>query len=122
VPNDIIYSGKRLTPGEFRLWVTIRSHCKKHPEGGYEGCWPGRRRLALILGISDVQVSNLVSRLKGKGLLEVKARGQGRTSLYYLQDPPSAWKQILEMAIAQEKANKKEELMKAWRAGRKKAV
>jgi hypothetical protein len=91
VPEDLIFAGKHLSHGEVRLWIAIRSHCGRKDEHSYTRCWPGRERLAMMIGISKTQTSSLIGKLKQKNLLRTRHRGLGKPNDYFLYDPPKNW-------------------------------
>lgn len=112
VPEELIFASNKLSHAEIRLWITIRRHCKRKNEEEYERCWPGRERLAMMMGISETQVSIHISRLKGKGLLDVRYKGLGRTNDYFLKDPPKMWyrETISKIKKAKERKEKNKKL------------
>jgi hypothetical protein len=117
LPKSLVYAGENLTHGEFRLMAILLSFSGKRPDGNYQGCWPGREGLALRMGISETQVSNLLCRLKKKGLLVIKPRGQGKTNIYYPKAPPISWKEDVDKNIFVAKMKKKEKLEREYREG-----
>ena len=88
VPDEICYVGGFLTPGERLCWLALHRHVwERDPEKAI--CWPGRERLALMIGVSPRQVTTYLNGLRRKGLLKSRRR-QNKTSLYFLFDPPKS--------------------------------
>ena len=52
-------------------------------------CFPGAERLQADLGCGKNQVTRYLQELEGAGLLSRRRRGQGKTTLYTLHDPPT---------------------------------
>lgn len=123
IPKSLVYAGEKLTHGEFRLMVSILSFSGKLHQNRYKdrykGCWPGRKRLALMMGISETSVSILSRRLKEKRLLLIKPRGQGKTNLFYPQAPPETWEAGVKEKIELAKREKKEQIERECREGKK---
>jgi hypothetical protein len=89
VPTEFVFSSRHLSLGEKAVWLAIFLH-NWNPDPTYRVSWPGRERLALIVGKSVRQVSTYLGGLRKKGLLKTKRR-LDRTSLYLLWDPPQRW-------------------------------
>ena len=53
-------------------------------------CFPGYERLQADLGCGINQVTKYLRELEGAGLVTRRRRGQGKTTLYTLHDPPAA--------------------------------
>jgi hypothetical protein len=81
IPNRVIWSGKKLTDEEFRLYCALQSH-KFHKEVVF----PGREKLAKEMGASVAKVDRVKKHLELKGAFRKKRRGQGETNLYFLDD------------------------------------
>jgi hypothetical protein len=107
VPDELIYSGRHLSPGEKVVWLAIFSH-NWNPDPTYRVSWPSRERLALILGKSVRQVTNLLAGLRRKGLLKTKRR-LDKSSLYLLDDPPQSWMEGTKKELEDLKKRKKDE-------------
>lgn len=89
VLDKLIYSQKYLPHSEAMTWLAIFSH-NKDCNPTYRVSWPGRERLAIILGKSVGQVSRYLRGLKEKKLLLMQQR-PNKTALYLLNDPPKEW-------------------------------
>lgn len=85
VPAEFVYCGNHLTLGEKLTWLAIFSH-----DWRQKVCWPGRKRLAVMLGVKPRTISKYTKGLRKKGCLLVKRR-MNMTSLYVLRNPPSKW-------------------------------
>ena len=97
LPDDMAYISKRLTDTEFRLWVVLKKHAwtMKTAHGQIRrDCWPGRKRLAIMLGKSIKTIQRAIGELEKKGLLKVNRNGnrKGKPNIYTLVDPPKKWK------------------------------
>jgi hypothetical protein len=89
IPDELIFSGKHLSPGEKIVWLAIFLHnWNQNPL--LRVSWPGRERLSVISGKSIRQVTYYLGRLKRKKLLMTRRR-LGKSSLYLLNDPPESW-------------------------------
>jgi hypothetical protein len=85
VPAEFVYSGNHLTFGEKLTWLAIFSH-----DWRQKACWPGRDRLATLLGVKPRTISKYTKGLRKKGCLLEKRR-MNMTSLYVLRNPPPKW-------------------------------
>ena len=47
-----------------------------------DSCFPGQGRLADDIGLSRVQVTELIAELEKSGFVTIQRRGQGKTNLY----------------------------------------
>lgn len=107
VPDELIYSGRHLSPGEKVLWLAIFLHNWAH-DPVFRVSWPGRERLAIISGKSVRQVTNYLGGLRRKGLLRT-IRRLDKPSLYLLNDPPKVWMEATKKELADLKRRKKAE-------------
>lgn len=105
IPNELIFSGNHLSLGEKVTWIAIFLH-NWNPDPLYRVSWPGRERLALIIGKSVRQVSTYLAGLRRKNLLLTKRR-LDRPSLYLLMDPPLRWMNETKRELAVLRSNKK---------------
>lgn len=97
VPDEVTYAGENLSHAEFRLWILLRKHCREE-DGIRHKAWPGRERLAEMMGIKSLyRISNLIKSLEEKGLLDVERLYLGRPNHYTVKDPPRRW--LREMKI-----------------------
>jgi hypothetical protein len=117
IPKALVYAGKNLKNGEFRLLVSIMRFSGKLPQNKFKGCWPSREKLALMMGIGVTQVSNLTSILKDKKLVRTSPGGPGGTNLFYPQAPPAGWIRDTEAKITEAKKKTREEKERKWREG-----
>lgn len=107
VPDELIYSGKHLSPGEKVIWLAIFLH-NWNRDPTFRVSWPGRERLAIISGKSVRQVTNCLGGLRRKGLLKTMRR-LDRPSLYLLKDPPQLWMAEIQKELVDLKKRKKAE-------------
>lgn len=96
--DEVNYAGKFMTHVEVRLWKAIFMH-NWNPDPSYRVSWPGRKRLAILIGKSPDRVSRTIGTLKRKGLLLWKRR-LGKSSLYVLKDPPVEWSRTTKRKLA----------------------
>jgi len=89
LPDTFNYCGSFLTHGEKITWEKIFMHDWTQDERK-RICWPGRERLAILIGVKPWQVTVYLQRLKKKGLLKMKRR-MDKSSLYMLKNPPKKY-------------------------------
>ena len=89
IPQELVWAGRNLSHGERMTWLAIFQHnwTKDQTE---RVSWPGRKKLAVMLGISVRQLTTYLDGLKRKGLLKSKRRANN-TNLYLLKDPLKVW-------------------------------
>ena len=79
IPNCILRDGK-LEPIAKLLYVLLLSYAWYEDE-----CFPGHKRLAEHLGVSERWVIRLLQALREKGLIDWSRRGQGKTNVYVIK-------------------------------------
>ena len=82
VPNFLLKS-KRLSSGDKMAFAMLLSYAWQN-----DFCFPGQKRLADDLGLSDRSVRTHLKSLEANGLLTIKRRGQGKTNIYQLNLKP----------------------------------
>jgi len=101
VPDEVVYAGDNLSDAEFRLWTVLRKHCRS--KGGIrerERAYPGRERLALMMGKKSLaRISELIGSLEKKGIIEVERPYLHQTNRYTVKDPPRRWVNDMEKRI-----------------------
>ena len=78
VPNFILKS-KKLTAGDKMTFAMLLSYAWQK-----DFCYPGQKRLAEDLGLTDRSVRTHIKSLETVGLLEIKRPGQGKNNVYVL--------------------------------------
>ena len=82
VPNFLLKS-KSLSSGDKMAFAMLLSYAWQN-----DFCFPGQKRLADDLGLSDRSVRTHLKSLEANGLLTIKRRGQGKTNIYQLNLKP----------------------------------
>jgi len=108
IPEEFIYAGNYLSHGEKMAWLAIFMH-NWNPNPAYRVSWPGREKLAAILGVTPRQVTRYLDGLRQKGLLKTRRR-LDKTSLYLLDDPPKEWMHDTKRKLGELNQEKEEEL------------
>lgn len=79
----VILRNPKIAPELKTLYLLILSYA------WYEGLsWPGQKRLAMELGLSESTVRRQLNQLKNLGLLSWKQRGLNQTNLYTINQIP----------------------------------
>lgn len=78
VPNFLLKSTK-LSSGDKMTFAMLLSYAWQN-----DYSFPGQKRLAQDLGLSDRSVRTHLKSLEVNGLLAIKRRGQGKTNIYEL--------------------------------------
>jgi len=78
VPNFLLKSSK-LSSGDKLAFAMLLSYAWQN-----DYCFPGQKRLAQDLGVTDRSVRTNLKALEDQGLLVIKRRGQGKTNIYEL--------------------------------------
>ena len=82
VPNFLLKSQK-LSSGDKMAFAMLLSYAWQN-----DYCFPGQKRLAQDLGLSDRSVRTHLKSLEAQGLLAIRRRGQGKTNIYELNLKP----------------------------------
>jgi len=82
VPNFLLKSQK-LSSGDKMAFAMLLSYAWQN-----DYCFPGQKRLAQDLGLSDRSVRTHLKSLEAHGLLAIRRRGQGKTNIYELNLKP----------------------------------
>jgi DNA-binding Lrp family transcriptional regulator len=83
VRNEV-WQSPALSPGAKLCYIAICSHIWR---GGDNNAWPGQKRLAEMLNVSERWVRNYLRELEAVGLIETKRQGLNKTNVYYLLKP-----------------------------------
>ena len=111
IPMELIYTGEELSHGAFRLWLILFRH-NWDEDPAYRVSWPGRERLAALMGVSTRQVSDYLKELKEAGLLFSRRR-LDNTNLCVLHDPKFEWMEAKIRELKEKKLAYREELLQA---------
>lgn len=91
---EVITNCSLLSHGAFRLWVQLKSYCRR--KGDEPSCFPSMDRLSENMGIRENQTRIYLKELKKVGLVEVRREvrriGWGVINIYTLKDPEAWWK------------------------------
>ena len=79
VPN-LILRDAALTDKAVRLYILLLSYAWREGQ-----CFPGQDTLAQDMGCSPASVIRTLEELRERKLVTWKRRGQGKTSLYYIE-------------------------------------
>lgn len=82
VPNFILKSTK-LSAGDKMTFAMLLSYAWQR-----DFCYPGQKRLAEDLGLTDRSVRTHLKSLEGVGLLAIRRLGQGKNNIYELDLKP----------------------------------
>jgi DNA-binding MarR family transcriptional regulator len=66
--------------------LVFRYLARRAGENGY--CYPGQKRMAKDLGISERQIRNIIAKLKKRGLIGVRKSATHRTNEYFFLEHP----------------------------------
>lgn len=78
VPNAVIYNATLSIPARF-VYGLLKSFAWRG-----DNCFPGQRKLAEILGVTDRSVRSYMAELIDVGLVTSERRGMGESNLYTL--------------------------------------
>jgi biotin operon repressor len=90
VPNFLLKS-KKLSAGDKLAFAMLLSYAWQN-----DFCFPGQKRLADDMGITDRSVRTHLKALESNGLLVIVQRGQGKTNLYELSLKPPGRKRLMQ--------------------------
>jgi hypothetical protein len=82
VPNFLLKS-KKLSAGDKLAFAMLISYAWQN-----DFCFPGQRRLAEDMGVTERCVRTHLKALEASGALAIKQRGQGKTNIYELNLKP----------------------------------
>jgi hypothetical protein len=89
LPDRFNYCGNHLSPSEKETWRAIlMSNWDKNPF--YRSSWPSKKRLAILVGVSEKTMTKYLKGLINKGILLTMRRFR-KTTIYLLLDPPQEW-------------------------------
>jgi hypothetical protein len=83
IPNSVLL-GMEISPVAFKLYALL-----VHFAWAVEDDWPGQSGLAALVGVSENPLRKATEELIRAKLIETERRGQGRTNVYRLLDPPA---------------------------------
>jgi hypothetical protein len=78
VPNHVLVS-KKLSPGAKLTYAMVLKYAWQNNH-----CFPGQKRLAEDMGVSDRSVRTYMQELEAEKCLTIKQRGLGKTNWYEL--------------------------------------